>query len=696
MSIVFRYDGALLPYQSVRLTGSGPGGVAGLPAAAWYGEAIFAGVTIDDPTGILNFNGLHTFTVEESACSKPRMFTGWITSRNVSRGPYRNGAGRVWDCTIIDQNWIFSLQAFRSTADSVRPAETDVARVQSAITSSAMANTPIHNNGRFSTAGPLSLSAANFVAEFPIDMIGSSASQTGKNFYAYWDDSARQISLHYDLVGTGPAATISFSNVLSDVNHTTVFEPFIDASWTSDPADLDTGVLLMTAAGNVYGTNSTVIASLSPSEFSPVQFMRDIVIRSDRISKAATRDAFLQKYLTIHSTEKQTLEFDVRLPAAKVNLANAGDVVNVRFSHLPNYTTSTPVSIIRRQVVPAPDLDDYYDVHFECTSSAAAKGPGGGGGGNLPPGDCTPDLAQSVNKADVAVLDPPVLAQAPTVGNFLVVWAVFFGVPGDEMNPTGFTGLGSGWYDDPSGTKNIRCRMFYRQVQSGDTATIAVTKTGSPAHVYMSVAEIAGVSAFEILDVYLEGISQSGDPIVIAAGPVSTTTFVGQPVFALGAVAPSLNVNDAWFPHDEFHATEISSSGRGGVFAGGTAPKSWFGYKAGPSAVAGAVELFTIIDSPASGICRGHVGLLAVFTADPCSAGVPPVTGQPVTDPPATAPGGGDPTGTTDNGFASNSLFVFVDGIYQPVQEIDPFTGEYQLYFDPRPSEVVIKKYQAG
>src|SRR5687768_16088451 len=102
MGLEFRYDGNLLAPERVQLTGFGGAGVGGLPSAAFNGEVGTAGVRIEDPDGDLTVVGLRPFTVDETDCDKPRIFTGWMYGRSISRGAYRTGPGRVWNCDIVD------------------------------------------------------------------------------------------------------------------------------------------------------------------------------------------------------------------------------------------------------------------------------------------------------------------------------------------------------------------------------------------------------------------------------------------------------------------------------------------------------------------------------------------------------------------------------------------------------------------
>lgn len=383
MALVFKLDGVTLTNR-VRMTGSGDGGVAGLPSAAWLGETATGGVTIDDPEGDLDLTSWHTFTVDETSCSKPRIWGGWLTGRKIRRGPHRTGPGRVWDCDITEINNALVLEVFRSAADSIRPAETDVERIDAALGSGAMSGTPVHDNGRFNHAGPINQSAANFVGQFPLDMLMSAATNAGKNLYCYWDDVAEEISLHYDVWGEGPAAGIGISNVIADVDGSSVFYPLLDAELEQDGSQVATGVLLHWAAGYTYSRNQTLIDELSPTEFSPDEFRRDFAYESTRIGSPTTAQHYVDIALDQRSHDDDTITCAIPVPAEAVNLIVPGDVVTVRFSHLPDYESATEIVCVRRTVVLPTTWPWVYELHLELANFGVVRAVDGGDPGTLP------------------------------------------------------------------------------------------------------------------------------------------------------------------------------------------------------------------------------------------------------------------------------------------------------------------------
>jgi hypothetical protein len=378
MAIEFRVDGTLLDPERVRMTGGSSGGVAGLPAAAFNGEPATAGVTIEDPEGDLILTGWRSFTVDETDCTtKPRIFTGWLFARSVSRGPYRTGPGRIWNCDIIDQNanWIFKIFRFNSAH---RPAETDIARMAYLIDSEPMAPNPVFDNGLWNTTdNPIAFDEANYVTQTPAEMAASVAGISGKNWYAYWDDTANQISGYYDVKeATNRTSALRISNLQADVNgDPDTYYPMIDGQLVRTPEDTYSGVLYGWRGGNVYQQDTGTITTYID---------RDMVYRTDRVGRLTTAEAQAASQLAAHSTEQDTITCMVRLPSSEVNFLHAGERVEVKFTHLPGYEAFSFVRILRRNVVPTAGRRDRYDVHLELSNRGPESGPGGGDPGDFP------------------------------------------------------------------------------------------------------------------------------------------------------------------------------------------------------------------------------------------------------------------------------------------------------------------------
>src|SRR6185369_11815808 len=112
MTKVFKIDGNTLPDGAILMEGgrtSLPGGIAGLPVAAWYCEPGIGTINVDDPDGDYDLQGWHTFTVDETeSVGTERQWSGWLIGRRVTRGPYKDGPARVWEVDILEINGLFN------------------------------------------------------------------------------------------------------------------------------------------------------------------------------------------------------------------------------------------------------------------------------------------------------------------------------------------------------------------------------------------------------------------------------------------------------------------------------------------------------------------------------------------------------------------------------------------------------------
>lgn len=473
MSLEFRIDGTLLDADRVEIDG-----VAGLPAAAWIAEPMTAGVRVEDPDGDLDLIGWHEFTVDETACDLPRVFTGLIQSRRISRGTYRTAAGRVWDCDIVDQNALFGLKVFRASS-AKRPAETDLARMDFMVNSAPMASNPVFEGTLTNfTDNPIAFAEANYVTQYPVHIIDSVAGVAGKNAYAFYNDTTNQIELYYDQFGAQLRnAQVSVSNVIADVNiDPDCYYPFIDAELTRSPYNTNAGILLEYISGFVYGQRPQTITDFID---------RDVVYRTDRIGKVETANAVLAAMLEAQSVEEDTVVFTIRVPASKVNHAHAGMWIDCRFTHLPGLGTTTALPIIRRNVTTVPGRRDLYDIRIEASKKAPSKGPGSGVGSVFPHRpSCEEGFGEIVTgqefngvpSAGPSSTFDASLPGAPTPGNTVIIYmASRLPSPDDPDIPDGFLDVGPGLIS-PHETVG---RVAYRHVESGDTATIAHWGGGS-------------------------------------------------------------------------------------------------------------------------------------------------------------------------------------------------------------------------
>lgn len=343
MSLVYKINGATI-LDRVRLRDEGEGYVT----AAELGSIGTGGVLIDDPNGDLTINGWQSFTIDDTgAGSYQRVFTGYIVDRQISRGSrFRTAAGRVHSCTVLDQNALLRVHVLRANA-AKRPAETDVTRVAWLLTSEALSGL-VTDEGLVSASNAGSFLASDTRRRFADDVLNEMAPSAVKNFFVYRDHASGNAALFYDKNTASVWSTsIKVSNVAADVDGTTVFAPTVDASLTRTPEEQYGGVSYGWLGPAIYVTSATTIAAMG--------FTRDAVYDTNRVGLLATAQQAAKDWLNVRATETDIVSFEMVVPSSVVTSIEAGMEMQVKFSHLPGYSSYVWRRIRRRRAIPETD-----------------------------------------------------------------------------------------------------------------------------------------------------------------------------------------------------------------------------------------------------------------------------------------------------------------------------------------------------
>jgi hypothetical protein len=669
LTLQFVYDSVEQGNTVIRLTE----GIQSLPAVAHGGEVSFAGVTIEDPNGTLDFKAWQPVYFQETACTgRTRIWTGYVAARAISRGKYRNGAGRIWDMTLVDQNAVFSLLAITGN-DWNRPAETDIVRLAALTGSIYLPSSLIGENGKADfTNDPVGFGESDYRHQFPLDVFTSVAGTSGKDFYAYYDHTAGETSLFYDLNATTLGlSTLRISNVAADYDGTTTFAPLKDAVLTRSGEDVYSNIDYQYRGGFVVDQDDQTITDF---------IKRSAVYSTDRVGRRETAVALAAAFLDAHDEETDEIAFSVRLPKAKVNLIEQGMGLEVKFSHLPGYSSGfTETKLISRNVRQYDD--EWYDLDLVGSLKPLISGPGGGGVVILPHRPCgatTGDYVQHVDGAPGGVPASLTLPAAPTAGNTLIVFGQVRNAGQSPNTPDGFTQIGS--IVTPHETDG---GAWYRHVQAGDSATIT-WPAGSGG---IQPPELAYVGEY------------LGQLEVESATLVSTDPYNTNSPFPGAAITPTSGVPGAilgyWFAKRDHGALAADT---GWTLRDAQTAGSVITHAVIEKDVSSTSGTYTPSFTGANPAAHDNHSYGAITVALLCAGSdSPPLVGQWVYDETATPPtGGGNRIFFTANPYADGSLRVFVDDVDQTLSatESDPATGEFTLAFDPTSTETVTTNYQ--
>ena len=265
MSLVVKVDG-------VTLTTVQPSSVEAVTMAD-QGQAGFGGILLDDATAAQNIVGHKLVTIEETSCSQPRIFTGWTTSRDVSRslerGMFVGEDARIWDGTLVDSNALFSFRTIRGgTGAGNRPEEAFTDRLAWIIGSNFLNDLVADLGEVFTPAVDPTMDAADYRGQHPADVLGDLMQRKPDRltYFSYWSPADSELGIFVNKKGAATwDSTLSISNDPADVDNITTFAPFVDAVLKRSPETVYSDVMVRYANGRVFRHRPSTADQLRPA-----------------------------------------------------------------------------------------------------------------------------------------------------------------------------------------------------------------------------------------------------------------------------------------------------------------------------------------------------------------------------------------------------------------------------------------------
>jgi hypothetical protein len=399
MSLTYTYDGAAVTHNAA------PSGLNVTHRAD--GEASFGGIPFEDPTATLVVVGHKLVTVEEDECAQPRLFTGFTTERGMGRsldeGLFVGPNPRLVDMTVVDMNAALGFRQITGS-DGNRPAETWADRLTWILESDYL-NEFISSDQTWIVTNTTSIEAADYRGAYATAVLDDLVDRSGGAYvyYVFWDTAASETRLFFDndVETIGPAG-VSISNVDADVDGATVFAPTTTSKLAREPDQTysDVTVVYDRGAKKLYRYRASTATTY--------------VRRGTEISRPYTRGlatatAQAEAWLDKHSVEVDRITCSIQVPADSVGLIQAGQSIDVRFSHLPGYESAsfTTMRIVSYSPKPTNDLATHYDVALELVGARPVVEEGcdclEGDDGTL----ATGDLAYSVRSQEFGPLHVP-------------------------------------------------------------------------------------------------------------------------------------------------------------------------------------------------------------------------------------------------------------------------------------------------
>lgn len=362
MSLDIRLDGEAV------LLGVQPSSIS-CGTIANMGEPGYGSLTVEDTDADLSTVGLRPVLIHETACSQPVLFRGWIGERNYRRDRENAqivGVSRIQDVTLVGLGACFGYRMIKGT-DGSRPEETWSERLTWLLGSNYLAGTSgalVEDTGYCMTS-TLTMDAVDYQGAYPSAVLDDLCDRYGGavNYFAFWDTAAETVGLFIgpegDTIGDCP---LLISNVLSDIDGTTTFAPNGEAVLKREPDQVFSEVVVE------YGDGKKVFRTMPSTATTHIR--RGTTISRPYIGKQATAESAGDQFLAKHSIETDQIDVTIIVPPESAGLIYAGQRVQVKFSHLPNYESFTWMRIRTCTVRPHDETVTQYEVALELVSVA--------------------------------------------------------------------------------------------------------------------------------------------------------------------------------------------------------------------------------------------------------------------------------------------------------------------------------------
>lgn len=300
--------------------------------------------------------------VDTSTGGDVLVWGGYSADWTWSRGDTANS--RTLQVTLNDANWAWSRLVLTGTASS-RPAETDVARVQWAMTTYAADVAFGDVTTYVSTASPVAMDAADYRGQYLSDLVGDCSQASGKNWWASQMGtslaSASVTAWYGDSnASTAYAGTCAVTNDPALIDSSAYWAPTQDASIVVDPSRIFSGVYVEFDGGAAYRYKASTGSAY---------LKRDTVISAMNVKTVTKARARGDRYLSSWNSPHERVTCSVRVPATKVSQFRAGMRVQAGFTHIPGWESPRWCRVLRRTVSQRA-AGTLYDVELEMTPVA--------------------------------------------------------------------------------------------------------------------------------------------------------------------------------------------------------------------------------------------------------------------------------------------------------------------------------------
>jgi hypothetical protein len=331
----------------------------GFATSAKLGQSESIQVVVDDPEGVRSFTGHKVWLVRETECDAGNqvIWAGYVARKAVTRGSYKTGAGRQWNLSLVEANTYLVRRILRpETTNPKRPSETVSARVAWVLTAPGMSGVVL-NDGLVMGSSVL-MDEHDYTDQTAADVLRECAIECGYNFFIRYREATEDFELAF-VSGTSSLdiSTLRVSNDPADVDvdgsgeqtgPTWYANP--EASIEQDPERVVSGVSVRYPSGTVYETEPDTATAFAEI---------DLVSPSGFVKSATAARALGQRLLAQHSTEEEIVtNLVLTVPAANVNDILAGQLMQAKFVHGPNWEAFRSARAPRKVLKRPPNLSE--------------------------------------------------------------------------------------------------------------------------------------------------------------------------------------------------------------------------------------------------------------------------------------------------------------------------------------------------
>jgi hypothetical protein len=359
--LVYIYDIPGPPGGGTDITDRCRLGVLSVKDNAEEGSVAISSLVVDDPDGDIDLTGHRRLYIYEtsSPAFDQMVFDGYIANERVSRGPFRTELGRIWTLDVADTNVHLRRRIMNGT-DANRPAETDIQRISALLTMAELST--VTDSIYFNlSAATTAMDAVDYRGQNVGDYIDDCRQASGKNAYIFYREAVGKHSLWYDFASsTAYDSGLFLSNVLADINQTTVFEYSQERTYLNrDPSRVASGIYLAYDGGTVYVQDTAVYATFASIDWAAP---------SVNVKSSAKATARANRYLADSNSEDDIIHTVMLVPRAKVNALKKGQLVMFKGVHLPGYESYVRMRVLYRTVSEiSEDPEASFEIEMDLT-----------------------------------------------------------------------------------------------------------------------------------------------------------------------------------------------------------------------------------------------------------------------------------------------------------------------------------------